>query len=174
MELGTLAPAADRWQLRFNIPFAHAQHDVWTALTKADQLGAWFPDGISGDIEPGAQLRFDLSAHNLPDMTGHVLRFDAEDALELTWGDDTLLFELSADAAGITLTMTVTFDELGKAARDGAGWHECLTHLGHLLDGTPKPRPGEIWKTVHPLYEAALGPEASTIGPPEGWDPDSA
>ncbi len=34
--------------------------------------------------------------------------------------------ELQADGAGTLLTLTDTFDDLGKAARDGAGWHECL------------------------------------------------
>ncbi|HEX8073920.1 MAG TPA: SRPBCC domain-containing protein [Thermoleophilaceae bacterium] len=32
-----------------------------------------------------------------------------------------------------------TIVELGKAARDGAGWHVCLDQLEHQLDGTSPP-----------------------------------
>ena len=60
--------------------------------------------------------------------------------LEYRWGDDTLRFELQPDGDGTVLTFTDTFDEYGKAARDGAGWHACLDMLGFALDGT-KPEP---------------------------------
>ena len=69
---------------------------------------------------------------------------------------------------GTRLTLTDTFDEQGKAARDAAGWHTCLDELGFDLDGTPSPTPSEErWDQVHPGYVERLGPEASTIGPPD-------
>jgi hypothetical protein len=65
-----------------------------------------------------------------------------------------------------------TFDELGKAARDAAGWHVCLEQLAHHLDGsTPPWDSGDRWAEVHERYAAAFGPEATTIGPPPGHDP---
>src|SRR5215470_16023824 len=82
-----------------------------------------------------------------------------------------LRFELRADGAGTVLTLTDTFGELGKAARDGAGWHECLERLAADLDGSP-PRPwGDRWREVHPRYVTHLGPDASVIGPPPGAEP---
>ena len=76
--------------------------------------------------------------------------------------------EIVPGDGGCTLTLTDTFDELGKAARDAAGWHECLDRLHDHLDGT-SPRPwGERWKEVHPGYVDRLGREASAVGPPEG------
>jgi hypothetical protein len=66
------------------------------------------------------------------------------------------------------LTLVDTFDELGKAARDAAGWHECLDRLVFQLgDDEPPWSPGERWQQVHGGYVERLGPEASTIGPPE-------
>jgi hypothetical protein len=56
----------------------------------------------------------------------------------------------------------------GKAARDAAGWHECLDRLVSDLDGTAQALPGERWRQIHPVYVTELGPEASTIGPPAG------
>ena len=85
-----------------------------------------------------------------------------------------LRIELRADGAGTLLTLTDTFDELGKAARDGAGWHECLDRLVSELDGTPQRPMGELWVEVHPCYVTHLGPDAATIGPPPGNDPRRA
>jgi hypothetical protein len=101
---------------------------------------------------------------------GQMLVFDPPSVMEFTWGTDLLRIELAADGAGTVLTLTDTFDDVGKAARDAAGWHECLDRLTDDLDGTPLPALGEPWRKIHPVYVATFGPEASTIGPPPGWD----
>ena len=60
-----------------------------------------------------------------------------------------------------------TFDQVGKAARDAAGWHACLDVLACRLSGESAPwAAGERWQQVHPEYVRELGPEAATIGPP--------
>jgi hypothetical protein len=60
-----------------------------------------------------------------------------------------------------------TFGELGKAARDAAGWHECLDRLGDDLDaGRLSFTPGQRWSEVHPRYVEEFGPEAAALGPP--------
>jgi hypothetical protein len=64
-----------------------------------------------------------------------------------------------------------TLDERGKAARDGAGWHTCLDALAAHLQGGPGAREAiGIWSEVHVLYVESFGPEAATIGPPEGFE----
>ena len=45
-----------------------------------------------------------------------MLVFDPPEVMEFTWGTDRLRIELRADGAGTLLTLTDTFDELGKAA----------------------------------------------------------
>ena len=60
-----------------------------------------------------------------------------------------------------------TITELGKAARDGAGWHVCLDGLEADLDGRPAPAMPESWQAIHPSYVSDFGPDASTIGPPQ-------
>jgi len=89
--------------------------------------------------------------------------------LEFRWGSDTIRFEVAPRESGSTLTLIDTIDELGKAARDGAGWHVCLDALEHALDGTDAPSMPERWSAVHEDYVKKFGPEASTIGPPKGW-----
>jgi hypothetical protein len=94
--------------------------------------------------------------------------------MEFTWGPDRLCIELQADGAGTLLTLTDTFDDQGKAARDAAGWHECLDRLAGELDGTPPPAWGDRWRQVHPVYAERLGPAAAAIGPPAGWEERAA
>lgn len=121
-----------------------------------------------GERRAGAPLRFVTSHDADEQFEGEMLVFDPPQVLEMRWGDDVLRLELVADGAGTRLTLVDTFAELGKSARDAAGWHECLARLGVDLDGGDQPPWGDTWAQVHPAYVAALGPEASTIGAPEG------
>ncbi len=66
----------------------------------------------------------------LPDFEGTMLAFDPPKLLELLWGDERLRFELVPDGAGTLLIFSASFAELGRAARDAAGWHVCLDLLG--------------------------------------------
>ena len=160
--LGTLTRDGDRWMLTFTHKLAHSREKVWRAVTEPEHLAVWYPQEIVGERKAG------------DGFDGQMLVFDPPEVIEFTWGADRLRIELQADGAGTLLTLTDTFDDLGKAARDGAGWHECLDRMVSDLDGTP-PRPwGERWREVHPRYVTHLGPGAATIGPPPGWDDATA
>lgn len=154
-----------RWQLRFTRRLAHPVEVVWGALTRPEQLRAWFPQTIAGDLlTPGAVLRFDSQHGSFP---GRVVRVDPPTLLEFLWGTDTIRLELTGDDRTCTLTLTDTIDELGKAAHDTAGWHTCLDLLEASLAGTaPGFTSGERWASVHRTYVRHFGPPASTIGPP--------
>jgi len=164
--LGTLTRQGDRWTLVFTRRLAHPREKVWRAVTEPQHLAVWFPQEIIGDRQPGAPLRFVSSGGG--SFAGQMLLFDPPEVVEFTWGTDLLRIELSLDGTGTLLTLTDTFDEVGKAARDAAGWHECLDRLVSALDGTAQPPQGERWRQIHPVYVAELGAEASTIGPPAG------
>jgi uncharacterized protein YndB with AHSA1/START domain len=163
---GLLEPAADRWRLRFSRHLAHPPDKVWRAITEPDYLQAWFPQRIVGEWEVGQPLKFVSEGG---DFDGEVLAFDPPSMLEFRWGTDTIRLEVQPDGPHATvLTLLDTFDELGKAARDAAGWHECLDYLAQALAGTRPPwARGERWKTVYPKYVERFGPPAATIGPPD-------
>ncbi len=165
-DLGVLAQHGDQWTLTFTRRLAHPPEQVWRAVTEPDHLAAWFPQQIVGERRPGAALRFESSPGD--GFGGEMLVFDPPRRLEFTWGPDRLRIELRPDGAGTVLTLTDTFADLGQAARDAAGWHECLARLGAGLAGTPPPGWGETWRQVHPRYVERLGPAAATIGPPPG------
>jgi len=99
----------------------------------------------------------------------HRPAFEPPRMLEFRWGTDVIRLEVEPKGDGTKLTLFDTIDQLGKAARDGAGWHVCLDRLGHHLYGTtPGWSTSERWREVHPGYVAELGAEAATIGPPTG------
>ncbi len=164
--LGTLTRRGDRWTLVFTRRLAHPREKVWRAVTEPDHLAAWFPQEIVGDHRAVAPLRFVSSAGD--SFGGQMLVFDPPSVMEFSWGADLLRIELSQDGDGTLLTLTDTFEDVGKSARDAAGWHECLDRLVADLDGLAPPAWGERWRQIHPVYVAELGPEASTSGPPTG------
>jgi uncharacterized protein YndB with AHSA1/START domain len=164
-----LEQVGSRWRLRFARRLAHPPEKVWRAITDPEHRKAWFPDRLVGELTVGAKLRFESEYVDGGSFDGAVLVVDPPKALEFTWGTDVLRFEIEPSVDGCVLTLIDTIDEVGKAARDGAGWHVCLDKLEHHLDGnTPQWTDGDRWKEVHGEYVEAFGPEAATIGPPEG------
>jgi uncharacterized protein YndB with AHSA1/START domain len=168
-DLGTLEHDGDRVVLRFTRRIGHPPERVWRALTEDARLEAWFPTTIEGERRAGAPLRFTHRYRDIPVMEGEMLGFDPPRLLELRWGDDVLRFELEADGPDATvLVFTDTFPELGRAARDGAGWHACLDVLAYAAgDGEQPPwSAADRWAQVKDGYVERFGPAASTIGPP--------
>ncbi len=165
---GTLEDLGGRWRLRFTRELAHPPAKVWRAITEPEHLAAWFPQRISGDWAAGSKLTFSSPEGRGPDFYGEVLTAEAPSVLEFTWGTDVIRLELAPAPAGCTLTLLDTFGELGKAARDAAGWDVCLEYLASHLDGGAPVPPGR-WAELHPGYVEAFGPEAATIGPPPGY-----
>jgi uncharacterized protein YndB with AHSA1/START domain len=170
-EFGSLERGDGEVTLRFTRLLAHPPAKVWRALTEPEHQAAWFPTTVEGELAAGAQLRFGFREMQLPRLEGTMLAFDPPKLLELVWGDERLRFQLTPDAAGTLLTLTVSFAELGRAARDGAGWHVCLDLLSFDLSGDPAPwTQDHRWRAVHGEYMARFGPDAATVGPPAEWE----
>ena len=166
---GVLNRFGESWTVRFRRELGHPPERVWAALTVPAQLEAWFPTGIVGEWSVGAHLEFPFRGSVFPTMHGTVLQARAPRVLEYAWGPDTLLFRLEPGGPGTRLEFVVTLEELGKAARDAAGWHEALDLMETCLDGDEPWPLGERWAELAPVYADAFGPEASTLGPPEEW-----
>jgi uncharacterized protein YndB with AHSA1/START domain len=134
---------------------------VWRALTEREQLRSWFPCDVivsGGRWEVGAAITFPFRPEVMDlTLTGEVLEVDEPNVLAFTWGEDTLRFELSAERDG---TRLVLIDELppGGAARNAAGWEQCLDRLQGL-----QPAP-DSWQPRFEHYAAAFEP---TLGPQE-------
>ena len=159
-EHGTLAS-----QLTFVRDLPHPQDKVWRAITEPEGLAAWFPSTIDGERRAGAPLRFVFPFPDAPVMEGTMLAYEPMSLIEFLWGDDVVRIELSSTDGGTRLTLTDTFTEYAKAARDAGGWHASLDNLGYGLDGLPKQE--DNWKTVTPWYLEHFPPEATRAPIPD-------
>jgi uncharacterized protein YndB with AHSA1/START domain len=174
-DLGRLSTEGERHRLSFTRFLPHPPEKVWRAITEPQHLSAWFPARVDGDRQSGAPLRFVFEHGEGPPSDGVVEVFDPPRVFAFTWGPETLRFELEAADGGTVLTFVNGFDELGKAARDAAGWHVCLERLAADLSGQPYTAdPVARWKSLNRLYVDALGPEAATLGPDPEVLPDYA
>jgi uncharacterized protein YndB with AHSA1/START domain len=136
---------------------------VWQAITKREQLKAWFPCDViveGGHWEVGAAITFPFPPEVIDmTLTGTVLAVDEPRLLSYTWGEDEVLsFQLHPEGDGTRLVLT---DELqaGWAARNAAGWEDCLDRLAGL------PVEPDAWQRRFAAYSAAFEPQA---GPQEG------
>jgi len=168
-DLGELERSDGTLRLRFVRRLPHSPQKVFRALTEPEHLKAWFPTDVVGERRAGAPLKFEFREGEGPTIEGAMLAYDPPHLVEYRWGnDETLRFELEAEGDGTVLTFVNTFVDLGKAARDAAGWHTCLDVLElHLVGRTPTWTHPQRWKQVHVRYVEALGPEAAMIGPPD-------
>jgi uncharacterized protein YndB with AHSA1/START domain len=168
---GQLISVEDRPVLEFRRRLAHPRETVWEALTDPGQLAAWFPTSIDGECAAGGALTFRFEHVEAAPMHGEMLRCERPSLLEFTWGGDVLRFALEPDGDGTAMTFTVVLEELGKATRDGAGWHQCLEELDRALVGEQtRDHEPRRWRELRDAYAGRFGPDASVLGPPQEWD----
>lgn len=166
--IGDLVPVGERWELRYERHLLHAPEKVWRAITEPEHLEVWFPQRIIGEFVVGSELIFRSHGDDEFEFDGTVTEVDPPRLLAFTWGGDRITIEIAPDGSGSILTFVDSINELGKAARDGAGWHACLDALGLAVDGRPLDWEGsERWSAVHPTYVDSFGAEAARIGPPQ-------
>jgi uncharacterized protein YndB with AHSA1/START domain len=158
----TLVAGGSRPAVRLERILSDPPSVVWRALTEREQLREWFPCDVivaGGRWEAGAAISFPFPPEVIDiTLTGEVLAADEPKLLSYTWGEETLRFELYPEGEG---TRLVLIDQLppGAAARNAAGWDDCLDRLAGW------PAVPETWKSRFAAYSAAFEPE---LGPQEG------
>jgi uncharacterized protein YndB with AHSA1/START domain len=165
---GTYKELDGRPVVRFERTVPHPPTDVWDAITDPAQLREWFPTTVEFErLEPGAPIAFRFEHDAYPPMAGEVLEVLAPRRLSFTWGEDRLTFELepSADGGACRLSFSVVLDSADKAARDAAGWDQCLDMLGLVVDGrTPeRPAPSGDWRVYYEEYKRLGLPATAPI-----------
>jgi uncharacterized protein YndB with AHSA1/START domain len=159
--------------LRFERELAHPPERVWRALTERAELDAWHPTPFELEPTRGGLVTFQAPAQ-VPSMRdGEVLEFDPPRALEYTWFEDSLRWELHPRVDGCLLVLTHSFGDRFKAARDGAGWHVCLWWLERHLEAVPSGRDEDDggvprgWRVLNEEYlrRFDIPPEKATPPP---------
>jgi uncharacterized protein YndB with AHSA1/START domain len=144
--------------------------EIWSTLTDRRRIAAWAPYRPSRDLtEPGKvnlpEATTSDDEDDSPESRGEVLTVVPGRMLSLTWGDDTLDFEVVPSNAGTVLRLSHTFDDPDIAASYAAGWHLCLTALDGVSQGLSVPAmTGEAaklhgWDTLNQQYERLFARE---------------
>jgi uncharacterized protein YndB with AHSA1/START domain len=161
---GTLTDVDGRDAVRFERRLGHPPERVWKALTDPDDLRAWFPADIEGDLtSPGAELSFPFRDREAETMGGEVLESDPPARLAFTWGEQILRFELKPDGDGTRLVFTHALPR-AETAKTAAGWQLRLVLLEARLAGEPEPGFDQAqWIELHEGYADQFG-----VDPEEG------
>jgi uncharacterized protein YndB with AHSA1/START domain len=155
MTEATLRGDGKRPAVRLERQLSDPPEVVWQALTDRERLRVWFPCDViveGGRWVVGAAISFPFRPEVWDvTLTGQVLEVDEPRVLAFTWGDDTLRFELTPEGGG---TRLVLVDELppDSAARNAAGWEQCLDRLQGR-----EPAP-DSWQRRFEHYAAAFEP----------------
>ena len=165
---GTYEQVDGRPVVRFERTFPHAVPRVWDAITDPDRLAQWFPTTVEFDaLDPGAPITFRFAEDRFPAMNGVVREVSPLRRLSFTWGDDLLMFELEEQEGGAAcrLAFSVVLDSADKAARDAAGWDDCLDMLGTVIAGATPGRPwkSDSWQARYDEYKRQGFPATAPI-----------
>jgi uncharacterized protein YndB with AHSA1/START domain len=165
---GTYEQVDGRPVVRFVRTFPHPVSRVWDAITDPARLAQWFPTTVEFDeLGPGGPITFRFAEDRFPAMEGTFREVDPPRRLSFTWADDVLTFELEERQGGAAcrLAFSVALDSADKAARDAAGWDDCLDMLGMVVAGAAPERPwkSESWQTRYDQYKRQGFPATAPI-----------
>ena len=163
----------EKWTLILVRELRHSPEKVWQALTDPAQLREWAPFDAEGSLgTAGTTVKLTTVGAPGPRVTETtVKRADAPRALEYTWGDFDMRWELEAFAGGTRLTL---WTNIGHRfiSMGAAGWHICFDVLDRLLAGQPIGRlvgPEAMkfggWQLLNAEYARQFGMESSNWPP---------
>jgi uncharacterized protein YndB with AHSA1/START domain len=161
---GTVSRTDDgRYLISFERRLAHPPKRVWEALTRPDELIAWWGDA---DVDLTEGGRFEVRWLNTDDegnaaeMQATIARLEPERLLVLD-GDihGTLRWELAPDGDGTLLSFRSTVElEPEFLTKVPAGWHFHLDALADHLEGRSTDLVEvEGFEPIHAEYVAKLG-----------------
>src|SRR6516162_3139484 len=117
----------DQWTLILVRELRHSPENVWQALTDPAQLREWAPFDADGNLGvAGTTVNLTTVGAPGPRITEtKVKRADPPRALEYSWGDFDMRWELEAHAGGTRLTLWTNIGR-GFIAMGAAGWQICF------------------------------------------------
>ena len=151
--------------VRFERRLAHPVERVWEALTRPDELSAWWGDADVDLVEGG---EFNIRWRNVgpngepaPARQARITELDPPRLLE-TSGDrhGVLRWELEPVDGGTLLRFSSTLDlPADFGTRVLAGWHWHLDALARALEGERADLVNiwDSWNPIHARYEELAG-----------------
>jgi len=165
MNSGTLITTGPRPVIRFERLLPASIEDVWRKVTDPIEMRSWFPTRIEIDEwRVSAKLTHHFDGYDIEPLPGTVLEWQPPRRARLTWGDDTITFKLTPAPDGGTVFVLSEELSAAHAARNAAGWENCLDRL--QFD-----REIESWKSRFDEYATSFEPVLGhQDGPPEEFN----
>ena len=158
---GTYVEHDGRPAVRFERTYPHPVATLWAAITEPDELAHWFPVSVAMEQRVGGKVEFGADRH-VAGMTGEVLVFEPQHRVAFTWGADEVHLELTPTDNGCVLTLIDVLEAKDTAARNAAGWHQCLAALTKRLSVVATGEP-QSWRALYDGYLAAGLPSGAWI-----------
>ncbi|WP_010676679.1 SRPBCC family protein [Bacillus timonensis] len=153
--LATLTKSEPDYIATFERHYPHSIDEVWAMLTDNDKLPTWFPELKIDELRKGGHILFDMGNGTFEKMT--ITDYHDRSALEFTWADDSVRFELTPEQDGCELLLLETITKLtDHTPRDLAGWDVCLEVIGVLLDGKRVENRKQLWEPLYEQYVQAI------------------
>ena|SRR5437868_11760202 len=162
----------EKWTLVLVRDLPHPPAKVWKAITEPEHLREWAPFDSDRNLGTVGTAKLTTVGAPAPHVTEtQVRRADAPRALEYTWGDFDMRWELEPLApTGTRLTLWTNIDRR-YISMGAAGWHICFDVLDRLLAGQPIGRivgPDAMkvdgWQRLHAEYAKQFGVEMPSWG----------
>jgi uncharacterized protein YndB with AHSA1/START domain len=168
-DAGTLRPADDGWELRFERLLRHSPDRVWKALTTPEGLACWLAEAEIA-LEPGGamELNFRQPDHDfMPDtperrrQSNEVLTVRPYSLFEHTFGGNpeaVVRWRLEPDGDGTHLILTHHIPRSWADARKNvlSGWHHHMEGLDDAVRGVRHPWDWDRWFGLRDAYAAGL------------------
>lgn len=166
-DLGTHVQHEGRPAVRFVRTYRHPIERVWAAVSRPEEMTAWFPSAVRYEPRVGGEIRFSGDP-NTDDATGTVLAYEPPRRLSFSWYEDELHLTLEPLDEGVCrLTLVNVLADPSAAARNASGWYVCLAELRKALDGVasggPHSADAEPWRDVYERHQRAGLPAGAPI-----------
>lgn len=132
----------------------HSVEEVWSYLTDNEKLQKWFSELRVDELRKGGVIKFDMGDGTFDELS--ILDLKVNSALEFSWWEDTVRFELSEESNGCLLLLIEKINKItDHTPRDLAGCHVCLDVIEALLDNRTIERKEE-WKVWYEKYVSEI------------------
>lgn len=133
-DLGTYIDHEGKPAVRFERVYPHSIDRVWTAVTEADDLGKWFPSGVTHQGKVGGAIEFAGDPYS-DVSSGTILEFEPKTRFGFTWGPDEVHMTLEDLGGSCRFVLVNVLEAADAAARNASGWTVCLSELDKVLAG---------------------------------------
>lgn len=133
---------------------------VWAMLTEPARLAQWLAPGTI-ELQQGGAVRIDFADSGIV-IDSTVTALELQRVLEYSWSSGAqparpIRWELTEDAGGTRLTLTVRLPGDEDAAKACAGFDGHLDMLAAALEGVPVRFPLDLYLRARKHYQTVLG-----------------